>query len=232
MKTLAIDTSTNILGVALLEDEQVLGEVVTQIKKDHSTRLMPTIVSLMDDLNIQPDELAKIVVAQGPGSYTGVRIGITTAKSMAWALNIPIYSVSSLNVLTYNGRFFNGLIFPFFDARRNNVFTGLYEWKDGNHIQHQTDTYISMETMLTELAQLKRDVLFLSPHIEQYKDLITEIVDQHAIIPEGPYHFLKPAFLGLASRGKDEENVHLLSPNYLRLAEAEANWLKRQEGVE
>src|SRR5699024_6479156 len=109
-----------------------------------STRLMPTIVSLMDDLNIQPDELAKIVVAQGPGSYTGVRIGITTAKSMAWALNIPIYSVSSLNVLTYNGRFFNGLIFPFFDARRNNVFTGLYEWKDGNHIQHQTDTYISM----------------------------------------------------------------------------------------
>src|SRR5690606_31260140 len=98
-------------------------EFTSNVPKTHSLRLMPAIVQLMNDLNMKPNDLDKIVVANGPGSYTGVRIGVTTAKTLAWSLNIPVVGVSSLEVLAYQGRFFNGFVSPFFDARRQTVFT-------------------------------------------------------------------------------------------------------------
>lgn len=232
MKTLTIDTSTEILGVGLLIDGHVAGEVVTNIKKDHSTRLMPVIVSLMDELMVKPEELTQIVVANGPGSYTGTRIGVTTAKSLAWALNIPVIGVSSLQTLTYHGRFFNGLICPFFDARRNNVYTSLYKWEYDENILIQKDCHVSMEEWLQMLSERDDKILFLSPHIEQYKgDILNSLGDQ-AVILENPYHYITPTFLYIASLGETESNVHTLSPNYIRLAEAEVNWLKRQEGAQ
>lgn len=230
MKTLTIDTSTNVLGVGILIDGHIAGEVVTHINKDHSTRLMPAIVSLMDELAIKPEELSNIVIAKGPGSYTGVRIGVTTAKSLAWALKIPVISVSSLQALAYNGRFFNGLICPFFDARRDNVFTGLYEWENNVCINLQIDCHVSMEQWLERLSHLNGEVLFLSPHIDQYKEMIQKIMNEKAVIPEEVYHYIKPAYLHVASMSEKEDNVHLLSPNYIRLAEAEVNWLKSLEG--
>src|SRR5699024_4891214 len=116
MNTLAIDTSNQSLGLAIMQDEELIAELITNIKKDHSSQLMPQIVSLMESVDMTPDKLQKIVVADGPGSYTGTRIGITTAKTMAWALDIPIDTVSSLAALAYNGRFFEGSICPLFDA--------------------------------------------------------------------------------------------------------------------
>src|SRR5690625_1724245 len=128
MNILAIDTSTHVLGVALLKNNQIIGEYVTHLAKNHCVRLMPAIDQLMKDVKMEPDQLDKIVVAKGPGSYTGVRIGLTTAKSLAWTLNIPIIGVSSIEVLAYQGRFFSAYICPFFDARRQMVYTGLYKW--------------------------------------------------------------------------------------------------------
>src|SRR5699024_10419183 len=118
------------MGVAILKNEEIIGEVVTNINDGQSKRLMPAITKLMEDVHLVPSQLDKIVVAQGPGSYTGVRIGITTAKSLAWALNIPIVGVSSIEVLAYQGRFFDSVICPFFDARRGNVYTNLYKWEN------------------------------------------------------------------------------------------------------
>lgn len=232
MKILTIDTSTHTLGVSLLIDGEVAGEVVTTMNKDHSTRLMPAIVSLMEQLGVGPNDLSKIVVAQGPGSYTGVRIGVTTAKSLAWALNIPVVTVSSLQLLSYNGQFFNGLICPFFDARRKNVYTGLYEWHDNHIAVVQEDVHISIDTLLTDLNKLDKQILFLSPHIEQYEEIIVQKMGDKAIIPARTNHHINPRFLYDASVKKTAENVHFLAPNYIRLAEAEVNWLKRQEGVE
>ncbi|RDW18823.1 tRNA (adenosine(37)-N6)-threonylcarbamoyltransferase complex dimerization subunit type 1 TsaB [Oceanobacillus chungangensis] len=229
MNLLAIDTSNQVLGVAILKDEQIIGEVVTNIAKNHSVRLMPAIDQLMNEVSLTPEQLDKIVVAKGPGSYTGVRIGISTAKSLAWALDIPITGISSLEVLAYQGRFFEGIICPFFDARRGMVFTGFYEWQENDLVSVYEEKNISMEEVLAKLAEEKRRVLFLSPDISVYQDAIEAALGNLAIIPEGPYHIARPGFLGLAGLRKSAEPTHTLTPNYLRLAEAEANWLKAQK---
>ena len=102
MFVLAIDTSNTTLSVALVENNEILIEVVEATKNDHSKRLMPTIEALFKKVNRTPKELDLIAVAEGPGSYTGVRIGVTVAKTLAWTLNKPLVGVSSLEILARN----------------------------------------------------------------------------------------------------------------------------------
>src|SRR5699024_4178053 len=127
MNILAMDTSNQALGVAILKDEEIIGEMVTNIAKNHSVRLMPAIDQLMKEVNLSPDVIDKLVVPKGPGSYIVIRIGLSTAKSLSWALNIHITGVSSLEAHACQGRFFNSNICPFSDARRQLVYPGLYQ---------------------------------------------------------------------------------------------------------
>ncbi|WP_249871592.1 tRNA (adenosine(37)-N6)-threonylcarbamoyltransferase complex dimerization subunit type 1 TsaB [Oceanobacillus saliphilus] len=232
MNILAIDTSNQVLGVSLLKDDQIIGEIMTNLSKNHSVRLMPAIERLMGEVSLKPEELDKIVVAKGPGSYTGVRIGISTAKTMAWALNIPVVGVSSLEVLAYQGRFFNDYICPFFDARRGLVFTGLYKWKNNQLLNVLDENNLLMDDVLKKLEKEQKKVLFLSPDISVYKEAIHQSLGELAVIPEGPYHVPQAGHLGLAGMAKEVTSTHELTPNYLRLAEAEANWLKEQKDKE
>lgn len=229
MNILAIDTSNHVMGVAVVSDGKVIGEVITNLKKNHSVRLMPTITSLMEEIGMQPEELNQIAVAQGPGSYTGVRIGVTTAKTLAWSLEIPIVGVSSIEVLAYQGRFYPGEICTFFDARRQTVFAGVYAWEKHELIEKEDERNILMQEWLDELANKKQEVLFLSPDIALYEEMIKTSLGDLAIIPESVYHIAKPSDLAFASIGRQADDVHTLTPNYLRLAEAEANWLKAQK---
>lgn len=229
MNILAIDTSNQAMGVAILKDDQIIGEVITNIAKNHSVRLMPAVEQLMKEVAITPDQLDQIVVAKGPGSYTGVRIGLSSAKSLAWALDIPIIGVSSLEVLAYQGRFFNGLTCSFFDARRGMVYSGVYKWQKENLENVYEEENLLMEELLVKLAKEDRPVLFLSPDISVFKETIKEKMGPLAIIPEGPYHLANPGHLGLAGFNREPDPTHVLTPNYLRLAEAESNWLKEQK---
>lgn len=228
MYSLTIDTSNHVLGVALMKGNKVIGEFVTNLAKNHSVRLMPAVDQLMKEVDASPEQLDKIVVAKGPGSYTGVRIGLTTAKTLAWALDIPIVGVSSLKALAYQGRFYNSVICPFFDARRGLVYTGLYEWQTNDMVAVHEEQNILMEDWLTELSKREQEVLFLSPDIEGFSDIIQEKLGDLAIIPEDMFHIAKPSDLALAGSQQESDSTHHLTPNYLRLAEAEANWIKAQ----
>src|SRR6476661_5326619 len=113
MTVLAIDTSNQALGVALLDEDKIIGEYITNMKKNHSIRIMPAIQMLMKDCERTPRDLSKIVVAKGPGSYTGLRIGVTIAKTMAWSLHLPLVGISSLEILAAGaGRYFDGGVAP------------------------------------------------------------------------------------------------------------------------
>ncbi|MCP8617822.1 tRNA (adenosine(37)-N6)-threonylcarbamoyltransferase complex dimerization subunit type 1 TsaB [Salirhabdus salicampi] len=230
MNILAIDTSNQVMSVAVLRDNEIIAEFTTNIKKNHSVRLMPAIHRTMEEANIKPKELDKIVVAKGPGSYTGVRIGVTTAKTMAWSLQIPLVGVSSLEVAAYNGCLYDGLICPFFDARRGLVYTGLYE-SDGHTLQLKLgEQNILMTEWLEKLKHEERKVLFISQHLSIHKDTISSILGSDSVFPLDVQNTPKASLLGIIGANRDGENIHTFAPNYLRLPEAEAKWLKDNEG--
>ncbi|HLS07363.1 MAG TPA: tRNA (adenosine(37)-N6)-threonylcarbamoyltransferase complex dimerization subunit type 1 TsaB [Bacillota bacterium] len=230
MNLLAINTSDQVLGVALLKNGQIIGQYTTNLRKGHATRLMPAIVDLMEEVNWTPQDLEKIVVAKGPGSYTGVRIGLTTAKTLAWALKLPIEGVSSIRALAYQAIFSPYLISPFFDARRERIYTGLFKSSDGHLVHVKDEQNIAMSKWLEKLVALNEKILFLSPSISLYKEMIEEALGRNALFASESYNIIQPAHLALASIPENETNVHTLIPNYLRLAEAEAKW-REQKGA-
>ncbi|MED4591316.1 tRNA (adenosine(37)-N6)-threonylcarbamoyltransferase complex dimerization subunit type 1 TsaB [Bacillus safensis] len=229
MTILAIDTSNHTLGIALVRDLTVIGESITYLKKNHSVRAMPTVEALMKECGVAPSELSKIVVAKGPGSYTGVRIGVTIAKTLAWTLSIPISAVSSLEALAANGQYFDGYISPLFDARRGQVYTGLYTFEKGKIKEVEPDQNILLTDWLHELKKTGKSVLFLGQDVHLHEESIRSILGETAVLAEGIFHNPRPSVLAFLGADRPAEDVHQLVPNYIRLAEAEVKWLEGQK---
>ncbi|MGM7724260.1 tRNA (adenosine(37)-N6)-threonylcarbamoyltransferase complex dimerization subunit type 1 TsaB [Metabacillus sp. Hm71] len=229
MKALAIDTTNNVLGIALIEEDKVIGEYITNLKKNHSVRAMPAIERLLSDCDVRPKELDKLVVATGPGSYTGVRIGVSIAKTMAWSLKIPIAGVSSLEVLAANGRFFNGFISPLFDARRGQVYTGLYQYTQQGLATIESDQNLLLVDWLNMLKSKKEQVLFLGNDVALHKETIVDMLGERGQLGQVSINNPRPSELGFIGLKKEATDVHSLVPNYIRLAEAEAKWLEQQK---
>ncbi|WP_099355422.1 tRNA (adenosine(37)-N6)-threonylcarbamoyltransferase complex dimerization subunit type 1 TsaB [Fredinandcohnia onubensis] len=230
MKVLAIDTSNYVLGVAIVNEEKVIGEVITNLPKNHSVRVMPTIEQLMKECGIKPKELERIVVAMGPGSYTGVRIGVTIAKTLAWSLEIPLVGVSSLEIVAANGRHFNGFISPLFDARRGQVYTGLYQYEGNRLTCVEEDKIILLADWLEELKKRETPVLFIGNDLVIHKEQIETDLEQFAYVAPYTDWNPRPSELAVLGMEKAPVDVHTFVPNYIRLAEAEANWLGKRQG--
>ncbi|MFS0655455.1 tRNA (adenosine(37)-N6)-threonylcarbamoyltransferase complex dimerization subunit type 1 TsaB [Bacillus sp. 179-C3.3 HS] len=228
MTILAIDTSNHTLGIAIVRDETVIGESITYLKKNHSVRAMPTVEALMNECGVTPSDLSKIVVAKGPGSYTGVRIGVTIAKTLAWTLSIPITSISSLETLAANAHYFDGWISPLFDARRGQVYTGLYQFEGGKIKEVKPDQNVPMTDWLHDLKTAEKPVLFLGHDVHLHQDNIRSILGETAVLAEGSLHNPRPSMLAFLGADRPVEEVHQLVPNYIRLAEAEVKWLEGQ----
>ena len=175
MKILAIDTSNHPMSVALVEDEQLLATTTLNMVRNHSIYLMPTISKLFELVQWQPTDIDRVVVAQGPGSYTGVRIAVTTAKVLADTEKIDLVGVSSLAVLARNVvPTSSAIIVPFFDARRGNVFAGAYQWENGKLINKIEDQHLGIDVLLDQLAKLGQQVVLVG----QMTDKIQAKYDQ------------------------------------------------------
>ncbi len=214
MKVLAFDTSSKALSLAILEDKQVLAETTINIKKNHSITLMPAIDFLMASLDWTPKDLDRIVVAEGPGSYTGLRIAVATAKTLAYTLNIELVGMSSLLALVPHQQ--EGLFVPLMDARRNNVYAGFYE----NAKPVMVEAHLSFEEVLEKVKGTSQ-VTFVGevgPFVEQ--------IQKH--LPRTDYKETLPnaANLALLAWDKEADSLHDFVPNYLKRVEAEENWLK------
>ena len=232
MTILSIDTSNYPLGVALIEEDKVIGEYITYMKKNHSVRAMPAIEQLLKDCEIEPKDLTKIVVANGPGSYTGVRIGVTLAKTLAWSLNIPLIPVSSLATLASSGRYFPGYIVPLFDARRGQVYTGLYEFQGDQLVCIEEDCNILLEDWVTKLKDYRKDILFVGNDISIHENVIKDVLGDQARLAPFVSHNPRPSELAFIGQGLEETSAHEVLPNYIRMAEAEVKWLESQRKSE
>lgn len=229
MNILAINTSSYRLGIALLQDELTIGVHETYVKVNQSTRVMPAIEQLLKDVHMEPSEIDQIVVAQGPGSFTGIRIGVTIAKTMAWALDVPIVGVSTLQALAYQGiSYEDKVLIPFFNARRKRVYSGAYVWGNGILTSLIKDQNIELVEWLKKLQTLGKELVFLSPDLEEFQSNIMSICHKKAIIPPLPFHRIDPVHVALVGKMNDSEHVHTFVPEYLRMAEAEKKWLEEQ----
>ncbi|MFD1030072.1 tRNA (adenosine(37)-N6)-threonylcarbamoyltransferase complex dimerization subunit type 1 TsaB [Metaplanococcus flavidus] len=227
---LGIDTSNSPLAIALAKDNSILIEESSNLKINHSLTVMPAIEEMMATAKITPADLTHIAVAEGPGSYTGVRIGLTIAKTLAWSLKIPLHMVSSLKVLAANGQFFDGIVCPLMDARRGTAFIGAY---DGERLESVIpDQHSEVSEFLLKLKELGRPVLFVGNDIEIHEETIRKNLGDQAIFAAPSNRLPRASNLIMLAKTSAEQEIHHAVPEYRRITEAEANYIKAQGGVE
>jgi tRNA threonylcarbamoyladenosine biosynthesis protein TsaB len=226
---LGIDTANTPLSVAIVKDGQLLIEETSSMAINHSLRAMPAIEELLTKAGLVPSDIGAIAVSEGPGSYTGVRIGVTIAKTLAWTLSKPLVGVSTLKALAVNALFFNGLICSIVDARRGNVYAGVYKYENGKLIGVIEDGHYSLEELIVLLEQQGGPILFVGKDTAMHEQKIVEQLGQRAVM--APLHFNLPrasSLIHVAAQSEQESDIHTFVPEYRRMAEAEVNWLKEQ----
>lgn len=179
MKILAIESSGLVASCAVIEDDIMLGEYTTDFKKTHSETLLPMIDSLSKLISLDKNTIDFVAVSSGPGSFTGLRIGGTTAKGIAMALHIPIVSVPTLMGLSYNLYGADSDIVPLMDARRGEVYTGIYRFcKNNNKRELNTilkETALKVEDIIEKVNENSRPVIFLGDGVSVFKEKIISL---------------------------------------------------------
>lgn len=219
MKLLAFDTSSQALSVALTEDDNLLGKIDLNIKKNHSITLMPAIDFLMINAGLQPEDLDRIAVAQGPGSYTGLRIAVTTAKTLASTLNIDLVGVSSLAAIAANVEV-AGKVVPLIDARRQNVYAGIYENGTSISQEHHVELDKLMDTLKTE------ERLYFTGELANFRELISQTLPQAKFVENAERRLPNAYQIARLGAGYEPVNVDEFVPEYLKKVEAEEKWLE------
>lgn len=232
MKILALDSSGLTASVAVAEDDNLLGEYTINYKKTHSQTLLPMLDEVAKMIELDLDTVDAIAVAAGPGSFTGLRIGSATAKGLGLALNKPLISVPTLDGLAYNLWGCRDMVCPLMDARRNQTYTGLYEFKqDGMHVLLE-QCAVGIDEIVEKINEKNRPVIFLGDGVPVFKNYISE----HCKVSYSfaPAHLNKQrggavAALGLllAMEGKTESAADH-KPDYLRLSQAERERKERE----
>jgi tRNA threonylcarbamoyladenosine biosynthesis protein TsaB len=227
---LGIETANAPLSVAVVQDGKVLAEIVQNVKLTHSVGAMPAVEEVLQRASITPAQLDAIAISEGPGSYTGVRIGVTLAKTLAWSLQIPLVGVSSLKALAANARILDGIICPLFDARRSNVYAAAYK---GNTLETVIDDmHDQIEGLLDKLKALDTPVLFIGADVAMYEEKIKETLAEKALFAPATLNLPRASeLIALAEEQAlpDVAATHHFVPQYRRIAEAEANWIKEQK---
>ena len=203
MRILYIDTSSSYLYAGIVQDDKLLCEVKKEFGTQLSEVALPEIVSLFHMTKLQPKEIDKIIVVNGPGSFTGIRIGITIGKVYAWSLNIPITTITSLEAMMLSSEN-NKIKVPMIDARRRYVFGAIYDENNQVILKPQ---HIKMDDLNKELEKLSDYTIITKDELEEYDN--KEEYD--------------PDILKIVEYFKNKESInpHAINPDYLKLTEAE-----------
>ncbi len=230
MPVLAIDTATLVSSVAVAEENTLLAELTLQTRLTHSEVLMPHIKEILKMVKLQKQQLGGIAVSVGPGSFTGLRIGLATAKTLAYALQIPLVGVSTLAALAYNCQSYGSYIVPTLDAQRGNVYAAVYEWEGQTLKELYKPHVIALDALLEKARAADRPALLLGEGAVKRRAAVLsaggslQLACPHSILPRAS----SVALLGckrLAAKAVDD--AMRLEPYYIRRSEAEVLWEKR-----
>lgn len=225
MKILAIDTSNQPMNIALVEDEQLLAQTTLKMVKNHSVYVLPVMDTLMQQVQWTPQDLDRVVVAAGPGSYTGIRIAVTTAKTLAATLKIDLVVVSSLAVLARNvPALTDAMVVPFFDARRGTAFVGRYQWQGDQLTALVADHHVEMAQEIATLGELGHPVWLVGEVTPKLAPVLADLPANVHLLGAA-WATPNPYQVALAGQGEAPVNdIDAVVPRYLRQTEAEMNW--------
>lgn len=233
MKLLALDSSGLVASVAIVTEDALLAEYTVNFKKTHSQTLLPMLDEIINMVELNLSEVDGIAVSAGPGSFTGLRIGSATAKGLGLVLNKPIIPVPTIDSMAYNLFGTDKLICPMMDARRNQVYTGLYEF-EGTHFHAISEQKaVTIEEILEEINQLGREVIFLGDGSCVYQEIIqerTKVKYQFAPIHLNRQRAGAVGALGILLFEQNKiETAAQHEPVYLRLSQAEQERAEKQK---
>ncbi len=231
MRILALDSSGLVATVAILEDEQTIAEYTVNYKKTHSQTLLPMLDEVVKMTGFDLNTIDAIAVAGGPGSFTGLRIGSATAKGLGFALNKPLIHIPTVDGMAYNLYGIKGLICPMMDARRNQVYTGIYRFEEAFEIV-ENQMAISLEELIEKLNQYGEKVTFLGDGVPVYKEQLEKgLTVDYSFAPAHVNRQSAAAVGTLAMKyyaeGKTETATEH-QPDYLRLSQAERERAEKQ----
>ena len=233
MRILGVDSSGMVASVALVEDDLLVAEYSVNYKKTHSQTLLPMLDEIVKMTELDLNTIDAIAVAAGPGSFTGLRIGAATVKGLGLALEKPVISVPTCHGLAYNLWGSDKLICPIMDARRNQVYTGIYEFCDGKLQILENQMAVSVTEIAEKLNALGREVIFLGDGVPVYRKTLAEVMK----IPYSfaPAHMNRQRASAVAVLGAQyyvqgrAESAMEHKPDYLRLSQAERERKEREE---
>jgi len=228
VKVLALETSSLVASVAITDDDKLLAEYTLNNKKTHSQILMPIVEHVAQSLDLTLSDIDIFAVSTGPGSFTGIRIGIATVKSLAQALDKPIVGMSGLDGLAFNLVNSTGIICPMMDARNAQVYTCLYR-SNGEEINRIREyTAIRVTDLIPSLQDLDESVVFCGDGVLLHKNLLAEKLGERAKFSQSIFMLQRAssiAFLALKkAKVNDVLTYNELQPYYLRKSQAEQKY--------
>ena len=230
MLLLAFETSAKAASVALFDGSTLLGEQYQNTGLTHSQTLLVMAQDLIRQCGKTPQDVEAVAVANGPGSFTGVRIGVAAAKGFAWGGEVPIYGVSTLEAMALGLGIYDGYVCPVMDARRAQVYNALFYVNRGVMTRQTPDRAIALEDLKKELENLEKPVFLVGDGSILCYNTLQEAVKNLVLPPEERMH-QRAVGVGLAALAQAApDNAAGLSPNYLRLSQAERERNEKLQG--
>lgn len=236
MKYLTIDTTTKITALSLGKEGKLIGEGFLHTGKTHSERLIPMLEQLLIAADWQLKDLDFIGVVNGPGSFTGIRIGIATAQGLSQVLNIPMIGIGSLDTLSWAGWGRKEDTVVILDARKNEWYSARYSWK-GDRECLEPARAVSPQYLTNELDKLDKEFIFVGDAVPKAKEYLESTLGGNAIIPLEHQYLPRGAYATCEAWKKwtalDITNncFRTVEPCYIRLSEAEVNWKKKNPKI-
>lgn len=236
MKILAIESSGLVASVAVIENGVLLGEYTMNYKKTHSQTLLPMLDELGKMIELDLNTIDAIAVSKGPGSFTGLRIGSATAKGLGLALDKPIIPVPTIDALAYNLWGTDKLVCPLLDARRQQVYTGLYTFESGRLVTQLPQCAVDIHEIIEEVNKAQKTVIFLGDGVPVFADIIEASVTVPFLYAPATCNRQRAASVaalgavlyenGIVEHAKDHK------PDYLRLSQAERELQEKERNFQ
>lgn len=234
MKILAFDSSGLVASVAIVQDDNLIAEYTTNYKKTHSQTLLPMLDEVVRMTETDKKSFDLLAVAAGPGSFTGLRIGSATVKGLALAWDIPVVAVPTLEALAYNAWGSRRVICPIMDARRRQVYTGLYRFDKDDRLETLMDQIpMDIDELIGLLGDRGEEVLFVGDGIDVYADTIRQKMTVPFSFAPAHMNKQRAGSVAVAAKRRYEEGIYTsgddFAPEYLRQSQAERERAERQK---